>query len=92
MAKKRKKTERKRNLKYGQVERAAKTEVKAQNKEKPGAKTLSKEDLIFKSELRRNLIYVGSFFFVLIVFYLLIAQTNLLNPILSILGLGSLYK
>ncbi len=92
MAKKRKKTERKRNLKYGQIEKTVKVETITQNKGKSEVKKVSKGDLVFKSELRRNLIYVGLFFLVLLVFYLIITQTNLLNPVISLLGLNGLYK
>lgn len=94
MAKKKKKTGIKRNLKYGTIvsPKAASPKnrgVAGKLKEKPFESETNPE---FKKELRRNLLFVGGFFLILVILYLTLTKTNLLNPILAIFGLDGIYK
>lgn len=89
MAKK-KKSPKKRNLKYGTISLGAvKSEVVVSSgKQEPEAEV---QDVWFKKELRRNLIFIASFFVALILFDILLTKTSLLSPLLSLLGLKGLY-
>ena len=89
MAKK-KKTPKKRNLKYGKVGAGpvnSKTIVAGSQKE---SETVA-QNVWFRKELRRNLIFIAAFFVVLIIIYVLAARTNILNQVLAIFGLKNLY-
>ena len=96
MAKKKKKSERKRSLKYGNVlsERPKKAKAESQNiesgqKESPAESSQDKE---FKKELLRNVIFVGGFLFILLILYFTLTRTSLLEPMLQIFRLGDVYK
>lgn len=96
MAKKKKKTKRKRNLKYGNIASSKVTDLKKEVIIDDGSKKakpfVSETNPEFKRELRKNLIFVGGFFLLLIILYLILTKTNLLNPILNSIGLNGLYK
>ncbi len=89
MAKK-KKSPKKRNLKYGTISAgAAKSDaVVSIGKKEPKDEV---QDVWFKKELRRNLIFLAVFFLTLITIYILVTKTNALNPVLAIFGLQNLY-
>ena len=94
MAKKKtKKSERKRVLKYGQVASSPRNSVSGTE---PGTSVSKGKDEVvvsgFKRELRRNLIFVVSFFLILLVLYFLLTKTSLLDSLLNIFGLKGLYK
>lgn len=94
--KKRRKSEKIRNLKYGNISLA---KEKKENPESEEYKALqatqktpsSQESKDFKKELRRSLTFTGTFFLLLLVLYFVLTQTSLLNPVLNMLGLGGLY-
>ncbi len=89
--KKRKKSEKIRHLKYGNI--ASPKPRAAQSKESEGDKvSLKSGNSDFSKELRRNLIFVASFFGALLIIDILLTKTNLLNPILNLFGLGGLYN
>ncbi|MEK7447764.1 MAG: hypothetical protein AAB632_03180 [Patescibacteria group bacterium] len=95
--KKRKNSEKKRNLKYGNISlakeksRSLKTKGSKDLKFSKGASS-TKEDKEFKKELRRSLTFTGSFLLILLVLYFVLTKTSILNPVLDVLGLGGLYK
>ncbi|RJO60204.1 hypothetical protein C4544_05510 [candidate division WS5 bacterium] len=90
--KKRKKGGKNRHLKYGNAPeniKKDKTKVQAAG-EKPFPQKEA-DDPVFKKELRKNLIFVGIFFLIIIGLYFLLAKTSLLNPLLQLIGLKNLY-
>lgn len=91
--KKRKKSEKIRNLKYGNLVSAKPKEAGVKSTT-GNVKVVSEKsnDSKFKRELRRNLIFVSSFFAALLIIDILLTRTNLLNPILNLFGLSGLYK
>lgn len=90
MAKSRKKNRAKiSDLKYGIVRgQSKKTDSQKVTSEK---KSVNTSDFIFRKELKRNLIFIGSFFLVLLIIYFLLTKTSLFDLILSIFGLKNLY-
>jgi len=93
---KRKKGTKKRNLKYGQVSsvkaEGSRSDDSISSKKSAGEAPKSKENTEFKKEIRRNLIFIGSFFAVLLVLYFLLTKTSVLDPVLNLFGLSGLYK
>jgi hypothetical protein len=91
--KKRKNSGKKRNLKYGNITLAKeKNEVldsKASEASKPSSSVENKE---FKKELKRSLIFTGSFLLILLALYFILTRTSLLNPMLDMLSLEGLYN
>jgi len=95
MAKKKKRTGRKRNLKYGNIAVSKSADLKNQPADASSKKTNSFESETnpeFKKELRKNLLFVGGFFLVLVILYLTLTKTTILNPLFSALGLEGLYN
>lgn len=95
--KKRKNSEKKRNLKYGNISLAKEKSTGLKTKESKNLKfskevSSTKEDKEFKRELRRSLVFTGSFLFVLLVLYFVLTKTSILSPVLDVLGLGGLYN
>lgn len=90
--KKKRKGEKKRNLKYGNITLAKEKNIPSENKVEAKGETTSKETTIFKKELKNNLLFTGSFLAVLLIFYFIITRTSALNLILEMLGLGGLYN
>jgi hypothetical protein len=90
--KKRKKTERKRDLKYGNVvsQTSRKDDTAAVNNIVEKA-VESSDSIEFKKELKRNLVFVFSFLGILLAISFILAQTNILEPLLQVVGLGGLY-
>lgn len=90
--KKKKKGEKKRHLKYGNMpENIKKDRIKAQVGSKEKATVQKSFDLVFKKELKKNLIFVGIFFLLILAIYFSITKTNLLDPLLQTIGLRNLY-
>lgn len=91
--KNRKRGEKKRHLKYGNITLAT---GKSSDSEAKGATPVNarkgKGQSAFKRELRNNLLFAGSFLAALLVLYFILTKTNVLNPLLEILGLGGLYN
>jgi Trk-type K+ transport system membrane component len=94
--KKKKKSQKKRNLKYGHapgvIQNAASGST---DKPKQKKAVLIDEESIdpeFKKELRKSLIFVGVFFIFIMALYFVLIKTDFLDPILSAIGLGDLYK
>lgn len=96
MAKKKtKKSERKRVLTYGKPTSAfVKKDKTSEESNFDVVKTASSapENETFKKELRKNLVFVFSFFMALFVLYFILTRTNILNPLLNIVGLDGLYR
>ena len=95
--KKRKKSEKIRNLKYGNISLAKEKSKSSGSKESETPKisqktSPSKENKEFKKELRRSLTFTGSFLLILLALYFVLTKTSLLNPILNMLGLSGLYN
>jgi len=91
---KKKKSEKKRNLKYGNVTlpRAEVAKGSSNSFDIQKKDSVSRKNNEFKKEIRKNLIFIGSFFAFLLILYILITKTNVLNPLLDLLGLGGLYQ
>lgn len=90
--KKRKKTERKRDLKYGSaVSRTLIKDSKVAVDSNADKEVVPLENSGFRKELKRNLIFVFSFFVLLVVIFLILTRTNLLEPLLQAIGMGGLY-
>lgn len=91
--KKRRKTERKRDLKYGNVvSQGLKKNSVVATSLSSGKVVESSDNAEFKKELRRNLIFVFSFLSALLVIYLVLTKTDFFNPILALLRLKGIYK
>ena len=95
--KKRRKSEKIRNLKYGNISLAKEKKENLESGERKALQDaqktpLSKESKDFKKELRRSLAFIGTFLLLLLALYLVLTRTNLLHPILNTLGLSGLYK
>ena len=91
--KNRKRGEKKRHLKYGNITLATgKSSVKEDKGVAPETPIKGKGQSAFKKELRYNLLFAGSFLVILLALYFTLTKTNILNPILGILGLGDLYN
>jgi len=89
MSKKRgKQANKKRNLKYGQILKSGQVSA-PQNKEAKEAAI--GQDTGFKKEIRKNLLYVGIFTIFLILMVLVLTKTNVLEPLLILLGLKNIY-
>lgn len=94
---KRRKSEKKRNLKYGHIT-ISKEKNQIESDTKGGATKISgkniqsKENDDFKKELRKNLTFVGVFLAFLLALYFALTYTNLFNSILNSFGLNGVYK
>ena len=95
MPKKKKKSERKRTLKYGSIPGNTKKERNVDlsvSQEKSVTAQEGSTDFEFKKELKKNLVFVGVFFLITILLYFSLTKTNLLSPVLQAIGLGNLYQ
>lgn len=94
---KRRKSEKKRNLKYGNVTVEKVKNLSASDTKGEAAKSAEKNikpkgDNDFKKELRKNLTFVGVFLVFLIVLYFVLTYTSTLDPILNYFGLSGVYQ
>ncbi|MDO8507239.1 MAG: hypothetical protein Q7S53_01585 [bacterium] len=94
---KRRKSEKKRNLKYGnitveKVKNLSASDIKDRAVKGSEKNLKTKSDNGFRKELRKNLTFVGIFLVSLVVLYFVLTYTSILDPILNYFGLSGVYK